>query len=140
VKSKRHEEIETPLAVIAGEYWQDRKAEIAAMGRAALEQALGDAGVLTEDDAGACTMLWLRKRLAYVGQVEFYLERSLQPPEAVLERAAELDKQNGVTEPWEVDFFRDARATAQEEADYREALAGAQARKKAALEPVPKEE
>mgnify|MGYP001560571320 CR=1 FL=1 len=82
---------DTPLSVILGEWWEDRRAEIGAMSRAALERELGERGVLPET---GLPMTWLRYRLAYLNQIEFFAERGKPVPERVLRTADRLASAN----------------------------------------------
>lgn len=109
-----------PLAVVRGEFWAERKVEIAEMGRVQLERELRERGLLSEP---GLPMLYLRWRLSYVNMIEFYTERDVEVPQAVLRNSKRVeDAEKG---PWPydlLDIFYDARAIERERAKFSASL------------------
>ena len=116
MKRRASEPKDLPISVVLGEWYEERKLEVAAMGRVALEKALVAAGVMREDEKEmGWEMLWLRQRLMYAGVTAFYAERGLEVPEATRGHIAVMDAKRGKMPKWAVDYFRDARAADKDE-------------------------
>lgn len=80
---------DTPMAVLVGEFYVDRKREVAGMARTQLRHELAEAGI--EIPKWGDDLLWMRLRLMYYGQVEFYAERKIEVPEMVMSNIKRLD-------------------------------------------------
>jgi len=103
------EKTPTPFLVLLGEFWDDRKRELAALTRRQLEAALEIRGiplptVFTQDHTD---LLWMRLRLAYAEQIDFYLERGQIVPVKMQGRADIMDLEPGLLPPWSVNIFFD---------------------------------
>jgi hypothetical protein len=116
-----------PVAYHMGSWWEDRKREIADMGRGQLESQLREAGIRVAGEDRP--MLWLRWRLALANQAEALAERGLELTEGNIRASKTLDASETVPY-WLVDVFYDIRARDRENEKARRELA--QAKDKAA--------
>ncbi len=106
----------TPFDVLRGEWWEDRKRELAKMNRAQLTSALADRDITApgpEPNGGALlshrydSMLWMRLRLAGEEQIEFHTERT-QPVPASMRPALDLmDRTPGWVPTFRTNIFYD---------------------------------
>lgn len=117
-----------PFDVLRGEWWAERRRELADAGRRELEQYLDERGIRHE----ASEMYWLRMRCAYAGMLEFYADHGAEVPPRMLGRVAELDRRRPRAQRrTEVDIFRDLRAVVRQQEAANEEAALVAAREEA---------
>lgn len=108
---------DTPFAVLRGEWWEDRKRELAKMNRGQLQNALEELGIpqpieARKDDPTPPSMrwdsmLWLRLRLAGEEQIQFHLDRNEPVPDSMRHRMVLMDKAPGWVPVWSTNIFYD---------------------------------
>jgi len=110
----------TPFAVLRGEWWEDRKREVAKLNRKQLETALLERDIAVPPVIEAAVeyvpapplmrydrMLWLRLRLVGEEQIDFHTERGEPVPESMRHGLDLMDKTPGFVPNFRTNIFYD---------------------------------